>query len=150
MYAHSCDSWEEEKIAMSAETIAIIGAGSIGTAWAMVFALSGQSVALYDRDQLREAAAHAEILQRLTDMARIMGLPEDIETIAGRIGFHNRLDEAVAGASVVIECITEEMDAKRKLLSQLESLVGPDTIIASSSSFIAARSMECACRLARP
>ena len=138
MYTHSHDPEEEDKTSMSAETIAIIGAGSIGTAWAMVFALSGHGAALNDQDQSREAAARAEILQRLDDMAQIMGVPEDIETIAGRIGFHNRLKEAVAGASVVIECIIEELDAKRKLLSQFEDLVGRDTIIASSSSFIAA------------
>ena len=85
MYTHSHDPEEEDKTSMSAETIAIIGAGSIGTAWAMVFALSGHGAALYDQDQPREAAARAEILQRLDDMAQIMGVPEDSHFARGLV-----------------------------------------------------------------
>lgn len=131
-------SKKEVRIAASAETIAIAGAGNIGTAWAIVFALSGHSVTLHDQDSSREAVAQTDIRQRLTDMAHIMGPVEDVETIASRIRFQPRLADAVASASIVFECILEDIIAKRKLLAELETLVGPNTIIASSSSFIAA------------
>lgn len=129
---------EEEHIAVSAENITIVGAGSIGTAWAIVFALSGMSVALHDQDPAREAAALADIEQRLADMDRIIGLKEDLATIVSRIHFHADLKQAVAEASLVIECIIEDVAAKRNFVSQLEPLIGPDAIIASSSSFIKA------------
>ena len=138
MYTRLRDAKQEERIEASAETIAIAGAGSIGTAWSMVFAIAGHRVALHDHDASRETAAFAFIRQRLTEMARTMGLSEDIAAITGRVGFHPHLAAAVAGASFVIECIVEDIGAKRKLVSALETLVASDTIIASSSSFIPA------------
>lgn len=93
---------------------------------------------LQDQDPAREAAALADIRQRLGDVDQIMGLQEDVATLLSRIRFRTGLGDAVADASIVIECIVEDIDAKQKLLQQLEPLVGPQTIIASSSSFIKA------------
>lgn len=138
MYTHLHGPSREEHIAASAENIAIVGAGSIGTGWAIVFALSGLGVTLHDQNPARANGALADIRQRLTDMDRVMGLKEDLAAIVSRIQFHAVLGEAVAEASLVIECIIEDLAAKRNLVSQLEPLVGPNTILASSSSFIRA------------
>lgn len=138
MYTHLHGHLQEEHITIPAENIAIIGAGSIGTAWAIVFAMAGMGVALHDQDPARETGALADIRQRLGDMQRIIGLKEDLESLMSRIQFHAGLGEAVTGASIVIECIIEDIAAKRNLVSQLELLVGPNAILASSSSFITA------------
>ncbi len=138
----------EDTIATSAETIAIAGSGSIGTAWAIVFALAGHSVALHDRDPSREAAAFADIRQRLGDLREIIGVNEDLEAVTGRIRFHRSLDAAVASASIVMECILEDLEAKRALLVELDKLVQPGAIIASSSSFIPASEWSKASALA--
>ncbi len=138
----------EEAIAASGETVAIAGSGSIGVAWAMVFALAGHGVSLHDRDPSREAAAFADIRQRLNGLGEIAGLAEDPEAVTSRIRFHHSLSEAVASSSVIMECIVEELDAKRELLTGLETLVQPDAIIASSSSFIPASQWSKASALA--
>ena len=54
---------------MSAEDrIAIVGAGSIGVAWAIVFAQAEMDVVLHDPDAARLQAAGAEIHVRLRNL----------------------------------------------------------------------------------
>ena len=120
------------------ERIAIIGAGSIGTAWAIVFAMAGLETQVHDSDAARLAKSGEEVRQRLGDLDRAGGLSESVDTSAGRIAYHESLARAVKGASYIQECITEDVAAKRQLLSRLEPLIGEETIIASSSSFIPA------------
>ena len=48
--------------------VAVIGAGSIGTAFALVFAIAGYTVRLYDPDLARLDAAPVTIRDRLADL----------------------------------------------------------------------------------
>ena len=52
------------------DRVAIVGAGSIGSSWAIVFARAGHAVALYDPDPTRLPAAAAEIEMRLAALAQ--------------------------------------------------------------------------------
>lgn len=44
------------------------------------------------------------------------------------------LEEMVKGAILVQECIPENIELKKKLFRELDSLVGPETIMSSSTS----------------
>jgi L-gulonate 3-dehydrogenase len=121
---------------MNTDSIAVIGSGSIGTGWAIVFASAGRMVRLHDI-----AAAHLEeakrvVAGRLDELAGFGLLNEPPAVIAGRVSFTTDLATAVVGTAHVQECIPENRDAKLEVLATLARLASDDCVIASSSSFI--------------
>ena len=63
---------------------AVIGAGLIGRAWAMVFARAGWNVAITDTSELARSAALGLIEEALADQAR-HGLVDDAKAALARI-----------------------------------------------------------------
>ncbi len=112
----------------------MIGAGSVGVAWAIVFAAAGRMVNLYDPDPARRDAIGPEIAQRAEDLARA-GLGGEI---GDRIRVTGDLRGAVAGSGHVQECAPESLSLKRDLFAELDGLAPPSTPLASSSSFLPA------------
>ncbi|HYZ16248.1 MAG TPA: 3-hydroxyacyl-CoA dehydrogenase NAD-binding domain-containing protein [Candidatus Acidoferrum sp.] len=103
--------------------VAIIGAGTIGTQLALRCSSHGCATTLIARDPVRAAAA-------LDAASRESGLP------ATDIAVGSALSDA-AGADVIAEAIPEELEAKRALYRQLETIVGAHVPIASgTSSFV--------------
>ena len=121
-----------------AGAVAIVGAGSIGTGWAVVFATAGHPVRLYDTAADRLRAAADEIAARVDDL-RACGLcAEPRASVVGRVAAVTDLAAAVAGAVHVQECTPELPELKRRLFAELDALAPPDCPIASSSSFMPA------------
>jgi L-gulonate 3-dehydrogenase len=118
--------------------VAIVGAGSIGVAWALVFGRAGLSVRLYDPDAGRRAAVPAELASRLAALAAEGLLTEPAAAISGRVGVTDDLAAAVAGVSYVQECAPEALPLKRELFAQLDELAAADVVLASSSSALTA------------
>ncbi|MGM0826308.1 MAG: 3-hydroxyacyl-CoA dehydrogenase [Pseudomonadota bacterium] len=117
--------------------IGIIGAGLIGRAWAIVFARSGMNVCLYDVDASALDQARDAIRQSLQDLQQV-GLIEDVEVPLSLIQTESDLAHAMMGVEYVQECGPEDVAAKRRIYIELESVVAPDTVLASSTSGIAA------------
>lgn len=117
---------------------AIIGAGSIGVAWAIVFARAGLAVSLYDARPERLPTAMAELRQRLEELAAFSLLDEPVDQIAARVEPVADLGQALAAADYVQEAAPEDLAVKQALFSALDSLARPDAILASSSSAIPA------------
>ena len=116
--------------------IAIVGAGLIGRAWAIVFARAGHAVAVYDADAdaLRKGLAVLE--GALADLRAAGLLDEAPAATRARIAPAATLAEAVSGAGYVQENIAEKLPAKQALFAEMDRLAGPDTILASSTSTI--------------
>jgi len=123
-----------EKIAP--RPIAVIGAGSIGTAFAIVFGRAGHAVRLYDADPARLDPAASLIEARLADLAAFDLLDEPTAVIASRIAGTADLAEALAGAVYVQECAPEDAALKRGLFAELDRLAPPGAVLASASSAI--------------
>jgi len=116
-------------------TVGIIGTGLIGRAWANVFARAGWDVRLWDPDAAALAAAPGLIEEALGDVAR-HGLASDLAAAARRLKVSASLEDAVAGATLVQESGPERLDVKRDVFARLDAAAGPETILATSSSFI--------------
>jgi L-gulonate 3-dehydrogenase len=114
--------------------VAVAGGGSIGVAWALVFARAGLQVSLYDPAADRRAAAPAELTRRLTALDEAGLLAEDTAAIAGRVTVTTGLDEAVGTAGYVQECAPESLEVKRELFARLDRSAPPGAVLASSSS----------------
>ncbi|MFP3795724.1 3-hydroxyacyl-CoA dehydrogenase [Paraburkholderia sp. SIMBA_027] len=116
----------------------IVGAGSIGVAFAVVFARAGWRVRLFDPDAQRRAAAPAEIALRLDDLTRFALIDESAAQIAARVEIVDTLEAAAADADLVQECAPERAELKRDLFAQLDRAAPAQAILASASSFLAA------------
>src|SRR5439155_25898661 len=114
--------------------IAIVGAGLIGRAWAIVFARAGHAVTVYDADAdvLRQSLALLE--RALADLRAAGLLDEEPALTRARIAPAATLADAVSGAGYVQENIAEKLPAKQALFAELDLLAPPDTILASSTS----------------
>ena len=94
-------------------TVAIVGAGSIGVAFAIVFARAGFAVRVQDPDAARRAAAPEEIAARVEDLAGFGLVREAAPMILDRIAFTTDLAEATAGAGHVQECAPEPRECQK-------------------------------------
>ena len=118
--------------------IAILGAGLIGRAWAMVFARAGHPVALHDADPGALQRALAALDQGLADLREARLLAESPVAVRRRIVAAPTLAAALEGAVYVQENIAEVLEAKRTLFAAVDRLAAPDAILASSTSTIIA------------
>src|ERR1700737_4707625 len=98
------------------KTIAIIGAGLIGRAWAMVFARGGWRARLADRASSQLDAAAAFIAASLDEQAAF-GLVADAAGALARIEFVPDIEAAVAGADWVQENLPENEAVKREVFA---------------------------------
>lgn len=117
--------------------VAIVGAGLIGRAWAMVFARAGWRVALSDPAPGALKAALGLCAEGLRDLAS-HGLCEDPAGAAARIAAAADLAGAVQDADLVQENGPEEPETKRAIFAQFDRLASPGAILASSTSAIPA------------
>ncbi len=117
-----------------APAVAVVGAGSIGVAWALVFARAGFAVGLYDPAAARRTAAPAELGSRLTALGEAGLLTEDAAAIASRVTVTAKLDHAAGPADYVQECAPESLAVKRELFARLDQIAPARAVLASSSS----------------
>jgi 3-hydroxyacyl-CoA dehydrogenase len=117
------------------ESVAIIGSGLIGRAWAMIFARAGWDVRLFDKAEGVAAAAVPLCAEGLDTLAA-NGLCPDPVGAAARIRAVASLAEALADCTFVQENGPELLDVKRALFAELDALTPPGAVIASSSSAI--------------
>jgi len=117
------------------EKIAIIGAGLVGSGWAIVFARAGFEVSLYDSVDRAASAALDVIASRLSDL-KSFGLLSSEQEVLGRISVAADLRSALADAIYAQESAYEQVDVKRGLFSQIDAYIGPETLVGSSSSGI--------------
>ncbi|HEV3185754.1 MAG TPA: 3-hydroxyacyl-CoA dehydrogenase [Xanthobacteraceae bacterium] len=116
--------------------VAVIGAGLIGRAWAMVFSRAGWEVALHDSVPGVAEAGLGLIGEGLRSLAE-HGLADDPGGAAARVRAAS-LAAAIDGASFVQENVPETVEAKRAIFAELDRRAAPDAILASSTSAIVA------------
>ena len=123
-----------------AARVGIVGAGSIGIAFALVFARAGWRVALYDPDEVRRRLVLAELRARTEDLLAYGLLTEPVEQIVARVAVVATLETAVRDAQLVQECAPELLELKRQLFAEIDAAAPSDAVLASSSSALPASS----------
>ena len=126
--------------------IAIIGSGTMGSGIAQVAATAGCEVKIYDTnlDALAKSKSNLEnTLSKLVEKAKI---DEHEKTrIENNISYAHTLGE-LSHSDLVIEAIVENLEVKRKLFSELENYVSPETILASNTSSLSIASIAASCQ----
>jgi len=114
--------------------IAVIGAGIIGSSWAIVFARKGLQVRLYDHSPSRRFQVPQDLRQMLQSSLTLIGDGETAASVADRITVCDTLAEAVETADLIQEAVSERLDLKTHVFEQIEAHCSDEAIISSSSS----------------
>jgi len=120
------------------EKIAIVGSGLIGQSWSMIFAGSGHDVTIFDiyPEQVEKALNNIRAtLARYESQGCLRG-ELDAASQARLITGSSSLSQCLQGATYVQECVPESVEMKRKVFEQLDPLITPDMVVATSSSCI--------------
>jgi 3-hydroxybutyryl-CoA dehydrogenase len=128
--------------------IGVLGAGSMGAGIAQVAAQSGHKVVLCDTKQEQLDLANsklAKIMARLVEKGKIT--PEQSNKTQNNITYSTSMSSFV-GSGMVIEAIIENLDIKKTVFKQLESIVDDTCILASNTSSLSIASIAAACQKA--
>ena len=116
---------------------ACIGAGTVGRAWAVVFARAGYDVALYDAKPGEVVDTALPGAKRTLALLAEGGLLHEApETTFARLHAADTIAEAVAGADYVQESVREDVTVKRQVFAEIAAAASADAILASSTSAI--------------
>jgi 3-hydroxybutyryl-CoA dehydrogenase len=116
--------------------VAVVGAGLMGHALALVFALGGHQVRLTDNNPEtldRAPGLMATALATLAEAGEV-DASWDRQRLSTAVRCIPSLAETVQGAALVIEAVVERPDVKTAVYTQLERLMAPDAILASNTS----------------
>jgi len=113
--------------------VAIIGTGVIGASWAALFLAKGLDVVANDVAPDAETSLRRFVKAAWPALERLGLAPGASQS---RLAFSSDLPTALRGVDLVQENGPERLDFKQKLYEQLDELLPPDVIIASSSSGI--------------
>ena len=114
--------------------ISIIGAGTMGTDIAQVFARNGFDVVVRDITEEIIAKSSAKLdktLNRQVEKGKLSA--EDKAKMMDRIIFTTELEKA-ADSDLVIEAIIENVKIKKEVFKTLDEICKPETILASNTS----------------
>ncbi|ODT12287.1 MAG: 3-hydroxyacyl-CoA dehydrogenase [Kaistia sp. SCN 65-12] len=107
--------------------VAVIGCGTVGSSWALVFARAGHEVAIYDKAVSAAEAAAGQVA-------------DNDGRAAGRVTVVADLAAALSGADYIQESAPERLAIKRELYQTLDGLIGENAVIGSSTSGLPASS----------
>ena len=123
--------------------VCYVGAGTMGCYNALVAALAGYEVVLYDKLQ-QSVDAVPEVQQGLAAMFVGAGFCQqaDIGAALSRTSVSTDLGEAVQDVELVSESVYEDLELKRKIHRELDQICAPHTILTSNSSSLPISDIE--------
>lgn len=116
-------------------TVAVVGAGTMGSQIAHQVGLAGYPVRLYSRTRERleqTVPATQALLRKRVDKGKLDAA--ECDAALARVATTTELAEAVEGVDLVIKTVAEDRDTKRTVFCQLDRLAPPAAILASNSS----------------
>lgn len=122
-----------------AETVAIVGAGTIGASWAAWFLARGYDVRVWDPADGFTGRTEA-FVARVWPIMTELGLADGAAT--DRMTCHATLADALAGASFVQESGPEDAAVKTALMADIDAALPPDIVISSSSTALPASEFQ--------
>ena len=122
-------------------TVGIVGAGTMGNGIAQACATSGVNAIMVDISDAAVAKGLATVSGSLDRLVKKEKITEaDKAAALARIKTSTRYED-LAGAQLVIEAATENLELKVKILKQLDGMLAPEVIIASNTSSISITQM---------
>src|SRR3984957_7149618 len=118
------------------ESVAVVGAGFMGTGIAETVAVAGLPVIVTDLGEVGLGRARSRLYTSPEGAGTGGKLDAAHADVARRrIELTTELD-AIAGAALVVEAVPEELQLKLGVMRPIDSVAGPETIVASNTSSI--------------
>ena len=127
--------------------IGIIGAGAMGSGIAQVMAIAGNTVKLYDANDIAMQKALENIritLRRTAEKGKISLIAA--ADIANRISITERLN-GLGDCDVVIEAVIEDLEIKKSIFAELEMYVTEGCLLATNTSSLSVTAIAVACQI---
>jgi 3-hydroxybutyryl-CoA dehydrogenase len=124
--------------------VGIVGTGAMGRGIAQIAAQAGSTVHLFDKQAGAAQAAQTALLEvwdKLVAKGRLTA--ENREALAQRLRTTDSL-AALAGCDLVVEAVVERLDVKQALFAELETLVGPNAVLATNTSSLSVTAIAAA------
>jgi 3-hydroxybutyryl-CoA dehydrogenase len=127
---------------MKIESIAVIGAGTMGRGIAYAAALGGFRTVLEDVSASTLEAGMAYIRASLDEgVARAKVTPEAREAALARISVSSAVEEACRQGDLLIEAVPEDMETKLEIFTLFDKFAKPGAIFASNTSSLSVTEM---------
>ena len=116
-------------------SVAVIGAGTMGSGIAQVCAQTGWETRLYDAfpDSLEKGMFSIGEFWR-NGVSRGKNTEEEVKNWSNKLVAYNDLEGALSGVDIVIEAIPEKIDLKRSIFRKIEALAPENAILATNTS----------------
>ena len=120
-----------------AQTVSVIGAGTMGNGIAHVFAQGGFKVNIIDISLAQLDKAVATIAKNFDrQVAKGIVTEEQKKAALANISIGSNMSEGLKNAELIVEAATEDMELKLEIFEQLDRLAMKDTILATNTSSI--------------
>ncbi len=123
--------------------IGIVGSGAMGSGIAQVAATTGHNVVLFDNNATalnKAKTSLATTLKKLEEKGKLKNADEILQ----RFSFATDIN-AFADCGLIIEAIVENLDVKKAVFKQLETVVKDDCVLATNTSSLSVTSIAAAC-----
>jgi 3-hydroxybutyryl-CoA dehydrogenase len=120
---------------MTIETVAVLGAGTMGHGIAQVCAAAGCDVRLFDVEEAAVRAGVSRIRANLDKgIARGRVTETERDAVLERLRATTEISGAVRGSDLVIEAAPESMELKEAIFRDVDAAAPEDAILASNTS----------------
>jgi 3-hydroxybutyryl-CoA dehydrogenase len=125
--------------------VLVAGPGTIGASLALTCAVHGHSTILLGRSDTSLANAQDLILRSAKELQQAGLMPPASDGWRDRLVSRKVLADVPTDCNVALEAISEDLNAKQKLLADLDKHFQPDTILASSTSGLPVNDIAAEC-----
>jgi len=117
------------------QSVAVLGAGTMGHGIAHVSAGAGCAVALYDVDEAsvqRGAARIRATLDKGIELGKVT--PDERDAVLARIRTTTSIADAVTGADLVVEAAPESLEIKEQIFAEVDAAAPDEALLATNTS----------------
>ncbi|QRM32851.1 3-hydroxyacyl-CoA dehydrogenase [Microvirga sp. VF16] len=116
------------------KSVGVVGAGLVGTSWAIVFARAGLQVKVYDASESARENVSRQLARSLMQMSQRGLLKLSAQEVESRIEVVPTLVDAVRDADYVQESVREDLTVKREVAAQIATAIQAHSVVGSSTS----------------
>ena len=128
------------------QTVLVVGGGAIGSSFCALFLACGMNVVCCDPRVLKHELEQS--IHQIWPHLVARGLTSESLPTLEKLKHYGSLNSAVVENNVtfVQECVWEQLHVKQEILKDLDELIEPSVVIASSTSFITLPLLTCFCK----
>lgn len=138
-------------------SLAVIGGGSIGVSFALLFATKNIAVQIYEPDLNRIKVLRSDLKVSLNELMINHLISSSVdEKVLNNIEVKTKFSDLNSDADYVIECVPEVLETKKEVFSLMEQHFSENAVFISASSALMMSDiskdliMKCRCLIAHP